>query len=305
MKIQYHIDKNDSNLTIKKILKEKLFVSTRLLNKLKLSNSILVNNVSKPVNHLLNLNDNIILDFDNMNNENTDKFLDKYEPYDFHINILHEDEYILIVEKPSNMIIHPTCNDRSYTLANAIAKYLEAKQISSIHILTRLDKDTSGICILAKNEYIQELFERKKDSINFKKEYICIVNGIVKKNHDFITKKIARSPNSIITREINENGDFAKTEYFILKKLENINATVLSVILHTGRTHQIRVHLNSIGHTLLGDDLYANEDEKNMILNYIKRQALHCSKISFYHPITNEFIEITSLPPNDMLNIIE
>lgn len=311
MNIQYIVDKNDNNSTLKQILKNNLYVSTKLITKLKTTNSILVNNKPEFINHIVKYNDVIILDFNNMNSDifsnkeqKNERFLDKYSPYDFPINILYEDDYLLIVEKPSNMLIHPTCDNRISTLANAMAKYLDKQNIYSIHILTRLDKDTSGICVLAKNEYIQELFEKKKDIINIKKEYLCIVNGLVEKNHDFIIKNIARSPGSIITREINEMGDFAKTEYNVLKKLEDKNATVLNIILHTGRTHQIRVHMKSIGHTLLGDDLYADKNEEEIILKYIKRQALHCTKISFQHPITNDFIEINSNPPDDILNII-
>lgn len=317
MNIQYFILKEDENLPLKQILKNKLYISSRLITKLKTSDSILVNDKSEFVNYIVKYDDKIYLDFDKMNtnylnddldnnlrNNSKNVFLNKFDSYDFPLNILYEDDFLLIVDKPNNMLIHPTCDNRETTLANAVATYFSKKNINTIHILTRLDKDTSGICIFAKNEYIQELFEKKKNIIHLKKEYLCIVNGIVQKDHDFIEKNIARSPHSIITREVNENGDYAKTEYNVLKRLQDKNATVLNVVIHTGRTHQIRVHMASIGHVLLGDDLYANDYEKQDILNFINRQALHCIKVSFFHPITNEFIEINSKIPNDIYNVI-
>ena len=210
---------------------------------------------------------------------------------------------MLIVNKDCNTPIHPSADNYENTLSNYVAYYLENKGINGIHILTRLDKNTSGICIFVKNEYIQELFMRKKDDIKLQKEYFCIVNGIIKKDHDIIELPIARKENTIILREVNENGDYAKTEYFVLNKNYHKNYTALKIILHTGRTHQIRVHLSHMNHTLLGDDLYAKENEKDFIQNYISRQALNYKKISFYHPITNEYIEIESNLPDDLLNL--
>ena len=299
MNLKYIVNKDEANTKLKYILKNKLYISNILLTKLKLKNSIFVNNEEKFVNYLVKENDIITVTIPNSDT----KFSDKFKTINNKINILYEDDYLLIINKDYNTPIHPSSDNYENTLSNYVAYYLENKGINGIHILTRLDKNTSGICIFAKNEYIQELFMRKKDDIKLQKEYFCIVNGIIKKDHDIIELPIARKENTIILREVNENGDYAKTEYFVLNKNYDKNYTALKIILHTGRTHQIRVHLSHLGHTLLGDDLYAKDSEKDFIQNYISRQALHCKKISFYHPITNEYIEIESNLPNDLLRL--
>ena len=314
MKLRYVISENDSNKTLKEVLKKKLYISNILLNKLKYTNSIFVNGNLEFVNYKVNINDEIIVDFEHMNyviyndKENVyyveNKYLDRYKKYDFDIDILYEDDYLLIINKKAGMAIHPSCANYEKTLSNAVATYLESKKIYSVHIVTRLDKNTSGICIFAKNEYIQELFIRKKDRIKLKKEYIAIVNGIVNDKHGVIEKPISRKNDSIILREVNKDGEYAKTEYFLYKNNYSKNYSVLNVILHTGRTHQIRVHMASIGHVLLGDTLYAEEFELKDINRLIERQALHSYKISFYHPISNKYISLTCNAPDDMKNLM-
>ncbi len=314
MKIKYVIKNNDNLKLLKDILKNNLFISNILLNKLKRTNSIFLNGYPLQfINCKVKENDIIILDFDNMNNiiyndknniyYKEEKFLDKYKRFDFTLDILYEDDYLLIVNKPYNMQIHPSSTNYETTLSNAVATYLEKQNIYSIHIVTRLDKNTSGICIFAKNQYIQELFIRKKDNISLKKEYIAIVSGIIQKKHDFINKNIKRKSDSIILRKVDPNGDIAKTEYFLEKINLKDNYSIVRLILHTGRTHQIRVHMASIGHVILGDTLYANEYNIKDIDKLIKRQALHSYKISFYHPITHKNISLVADIPDDMKSL--
>ena len=300
MDLNYTAKKEDVGLQLKNILKNKLYISNILLKRLKDENGIFVNKKNEFVNYKIKENDNIVINI-TMSDK---KFSDKFVTIKKDLNILYEDEYLLIVSKDAGIPIHPSTDNYYDTLSNYVAYYLEKKGINGIHILTRLDKNTSGICIFAKNEYIQELFLRKKDLIKLKKEYICVVNGIMEKEHNIIELPISRKKDTIILREVNKNGDHAKTEYFLQDICNEKNYSVLKILLHTGRTHQIRVHMSYIGHTLLGDDLYANENEKNIISQYIKRQALHAYKISFYHPITNEYIKVVSPIPNDILKLI-
>lgn len=305
MKITYKVEKNDNNKELKYILKNRLYISSKLLVKLKLSHAIFVNENPEFVNFIVKTDDIILIDFEILEkSENKKRFIDKFEKVDKKLDILYEDEYLLIINKPANMPIHPSCDNYNNTLSNIVASYLEKQKIYYIHILTRLDKNTTGICIFAKHEYIQELFTKRKKFIDFKKKYLCIVSGIVKKDHDIIEKNIARKDGTIIIREVNENGDFAKTEYTVLKRNIEKNYTVLEIILHTGRTHQIRVHMSHIGHVLLGDELYGIEHNITDNLKYIDRQALHCKKISFTHPITEERITIKCPIPEDMKKLI-
>ena len=284
MVLKYNIKKADENKELKTILKNRLYISSRLLSKLKQSHAIFVNNNEVYTNYVTKENDEILIDL-NILNSNKQNFSDKY----------------IIINKPTNMPTHPSHNNYDNTLSNIIANYLEKQKIYNIHILTRLDKNTTGICIFAKNEYIQELFMRRKEYINLKKEYICIVNGIVEKDSGIIEKNIARKKGTIILREVCDDGDYAKTEYSVISRNYDKNYTVLKIILHTGRTHQIRVHMSYIGHPLLGDDMYS---DKKDIKKYIDRQALHCYKISFIHPILKKEIDIVCKLPDDMKNLI-
>ena len=308
MKIQYIAQKRDEGLRLKDVLKKRIYISTELLKKLKYSNSILVNNENKFVNYIVKENDAITVDLENfIASKSTSKFEDKFVLKDEPLDILFEDEYLLIVNKPANMPTHPSSDNYENTLSNIVASYLKKQGIYNIHAVTRLDKNTTGICIFAKNEYIQELFVRIKNKISLKKEYIAIVDGLVEKDHDIIQKNIARMENTIILRQTvdEDKGDFAKTEYNVLERNIENNYTVLNVILHTGRTHQIRVHMIDIGHILLGDTLYAEHYNIKNIDKLIKRQALHAYKVSFNHPITNEFIQICAPIPQDMKLLIK
>lgn len=308
MKLEYIVNKEDENCNLKQILKKRLYVSNILLLKLKQTKSIFVNGIATFVTYTVKLNDVITVDLDNMYktlNNTLIKFSDKYVINSNPIDILYEDEYLLIINKPPFLPIHPSTSHYENTLSNSVAYYLEKQNIFSIHILTRLDKDTSGICIFAKNEYVQELFIRRKEFIDIKKEYIALVDGIVEKEHDIIELNIKRSKDSIITREVNSSGDYAKTEYYTISRNIYKNYSVLKVILHTGRTHQIRVHLSHIGHILLGDELYANKlNYTGDIRKYISRQALHARKITFNHPITNKKIIVEAPIPNDIKTLL-
>ncbi|MBO5477624.1 MAG: RluA family pseudouridine synthase [Clostridia bacterium] len=307
MKLNYIAKSYDQDKKLKDILKKRLYISTELLKKLKYSNCIFVNNKEEFVNYLVKENDTVTVDLEKyLNIKDTPKFEDKFILKDAPLDILYEDEYLLIVNKPENMPSHPSTDNYDNTLSNIVAAYLKKQGINNIHIVTRLDKNTTGICIFAKNEYIQELFVRRKEKLNLKKEYIAIVNGIVKENHGIIEKNIARIDNTIILRHtVNDNtGDYAKTEYNVLARNEEKNYTVVNVLLHTGRTHQIRVHMIDLGHILLGDTLYAEHYGIRDIDKLISRQALHAHSISFNHPITDEFIQIQADIPNDMKNLI-
>ena len=308
MKITYIANYIDEKRTLKEVLKNSLYVSTNLLKKLKLTKSIFVNNNVTNVNYIVHVNDIIIVDFDNMDNIlNKEKILFKEKfviKFENMPPILYEDDYLLIVEKPANMPVHPSSYNYENTLSNIVAGYLEKEGVFGIHIVTRIDKNTTGICVFAKHEYIQELFIRKKDSICMKKVYLCIAYGNIEDKHFIIEKNIARKENTIILREVNDYGDYAKTECFLIDNNYNLNYSILKVLLHTGRTHQIRVHMSYIGHPLLGDELYANEIKIKNICNLIERQALHCYNLSFFHPITNKYINIISNVPDDMKKLM-
>ena len=168
-----------------------------------------------------------------------------------------------------------------------------------IRPVNRLDKNTSGLVVFAKNEYIQECLVKQMKNNLFYKEYIAVCEGKFEKNKDVINAPIARKEESIIERCIDKNGDVAITEYKVLKYNETKNYSIVKCILKTGRTHQIRVHLSYIGHPILGDTLYGNSS------CLINRQALHAYKISFLHPITKQNVQYTSSLPSNINKLVE
>ena len=166
-----------------------------------------------------------------------------------------------------------------------------------IRPVNRLDRDTTGIVIFAKNEYIQDYLAKQMKLGLFYKEYLAVLEGFLKSKKGTINAPIARKENSIIERCINENGCPAITDYEVIKEFNNFS--LVKFILKTGKTHQIRVHSKHIGHSILGDTLYGASS------NLINRQALHCYKINFIHPITKENINLVAPLPEDINYIIK
>ena len=275
-----YIVKNEIN--IRQVLREHFGISNRLLLKLKQNKKIYLNN-SNNIYLDMNIKENdlikIILDFEEDNSN--------IVPVKMDLNILYEDDSLLIIDKPPHMPVHPSLNHYENSLSNGVKYYFDSINLHRlIRPINRLDKDTSGIVMFAKNEYIQSRLT------NYTKEYIAIVVGALE-GKGIIDKPIKRKTDSIIERCIDESGEKAITEYEVLKNF-NINGedlTEVKCLLHTGKTHQIRVHMASINHPILGDTLYGKPS------NLIDRQALHAYKIKFIHPITKKEIEVVSPIP--------
>lgn len=209
------------------------------------------------------------------------------------LNIIYEDEDILVVNKPAGMPIHPSMNHYENTLANAVMWYYESQGISfTFRCVNRLDRDTSGLTIIAKHMLSSHLLSRQVRERNLSREYLAIAEGITPKSGT-IDAPIARKANSVLERCIDsEHGEHAVTHYQRLSCTNELS--MLSLHLETGRTHQIRVHMASIGHPLIGDFLY-NPDNHLM-----QRQALHSFRLTFFHPITHEKMTFTAPLPDDM-----
>lgn len=277
---------------IKNVIVKEFDVSSRLLRKLKLNKCIYCNGKEAWVNGMAKVGDEISLNIASYGNaENIVS-----EPYE--LDILYEDDSLLIINKPGNMVVHPTCLHQNGTLANFVKYYFESKnEHIKLHFVNRLDRETSGVIVMAKNEYAQDILTKQMQSGIFSKEYIAIVNGVVKEEFGTVDLHIKRDTSSIMLRMVSSDGDRAVTHFKVIKRMENM--TVLKLRLETGRTHQIRVHCKAIGHSILGDGLYSDIET-----DLINRQALHSYRTSFVHPISRERIEVTANLPDDMKNII-
>ncbi|MCZ8533012.1 RluA family pseudouridine synthase [Psychrobacillus psychrodurans] len=256
---------------------------------------ITVNGVEKTVRHKLDSGDTVQITFP------PEKKSDGLIPQKLRFPILMEDNHLLILTKDAGVSTIPSREHPTGTMANFLAGYLEESGLSStVHIVTRLDKDTSGIICVAKHRHAHHLLSEMQKSGLISRTYEAIVHGHIQQDEFLIDAPIGRKNGSIIERIIDSEGKKAKTSVQVLSRFENIGEklTHVRLQLHTGRTHQIRVHMMSIGHPLLGDDLYGGN------LRLINRQALHARELTLLHPFTKEKVHLVAPFPEDMKELI-
>lgn len=214
------------------------------------------------------------------------------------LSIVYEDDYLLVVNKPPGMNTIPSREHPYGSLAGGLIGYYKNKGISATtHIVTRLDRDTSGLVLIAKHSHVHHLFSKQQRSGDVKRRYEAFAEGVVEKSDGVIEASIARKPDSIIEREVHPDGQYACTLFEVSKRYEAF--THMNLRLKTGRTHQIRVHMRYIGHPLLGDTLYGG----NRAL--IPRQALHCKELTFSHPFLHKKMHFTANLPIDMQEVLD
>jgi len=223
-------------------------------------------------------------------------------PIQMDLDIVYEDSNLIILNKPPHLVVHPTKKKVDKTLAHGIVYYMKEKtgEITVPRFYNRLDMDTSGLIVVAKNGHAQA-FLQNKEKATVKKYYQTIVEGIMEEDEYIIESPIGRVGDAI-RREIlpvEEGGQIAKTKVNVLKRLDGQNLTLLEVELFTGRTHQIRIHLSSIGYPIVGDSLYGQEEQ------VVKRQLLHAYKLKFTNPETHLMEEVVAELPKDMLEILK
>lgn len=290
MELKYVANNLPSYLNVRQVLKSEFNMSNRLITKLKQNKLIYLNDQETYLDKSLSSGDTVkcIIDF----NESSENIISTK----MDLKIIYEDDFLLVVDKPYNMAVHPSILHYNNSLSNGIKYYFESIGLNrKIRPVNRLDRDTTGIVIFAKNEYIQECLIKQMELKTFYKEYIAILEGTFDTNKGIIDAPISRKEGSIIERCINENGTKAISYYEVLNNKNNLS--LVKFVLDTGRTHQIRLHSKYIGHPIIGDTLYGHESP------LIDRQALHCRKISFVHPITKKQIELISPIPMDMYKI--
>lgn len=290
MKLEYVIKNNELN--INQILQNELNMSSRLLYKLIKGEKILLNGDVCDTRNFGNSGDLLIVDFDYKEDNSN------IVPKKMSLDIVFEDEWLLVINKPAGIAVHPSILHYSDSLCNGVKFYFDSIGLKKkIRPVNRLDLNTSGLVVFAKCEYIQECLISQMKNKQFKKEYLAVCNGFFEEKSGTINLPIARKENSIIERCISESGQSAITHYEVLKEFDNYSLVKCS--LGTGRTHQIRVHMSAIGHSLVGDSLYGS------ISDLIDRQALHCYNLQFIHPVYKEPLNLYGEIPLDFKNLRE
>ncbi|MGG0644259.1 RluA family pseudouridine synthase [Sporosarcina gallistercoris] len=256
---------------------------------------ILVNGEERTVRWMLEQGDKIIIEFP------PEEIGEGLVPEHGELSILAEDDSILVVEKPPGQGTIPSRNHPKGTLANTISgKYVNDQHPATVHVVTRLDTDTSGVVCIAKNRHIHHLLSTQMQQTGFDRRYIAFVSGWIHEETFTIEMPIGRKDGSIIERIVRTDGQYARTDVLVTGRFEMDGSryTMVELQLHTGRTHQIRVHMSHVGHPLLGDDLYGGP------CHLISRQALHCKSVSFQHPSTNNYVSFESELPQDLLRLL-
>lgn len=219
-------------------------------------------------------------------------------PEQLALSIVYEDEAVLVIDKPAGMATIPSFNHLNGTIANAVLGYYEKRNIPyTVHVVTRLDRDTSGLLLIAKHQYSHSLLAGEQKAGNVHRNYCAVVEGRLAKRAGTIDANIGRKEGSIIERTVIETGKRAITHFQV--EQESSRYSLVSIRLETGRTHQIRVHFSHIGHSLAGDDLYGGT------ATHINRQALHCQSLSFIHPFTKKVMQFHSAPPRAFTQLIK
>lgn len=302
--LQYKIKELDNERPIDLYLKSMGYSSQNLIALKKIPEGILLNGVETNVNQKVHTDDLLTIQIRESHSS------PHIAPVPLPLNIIYEDEDILVINKPSNMPIHPSQSNYDNTLANGVMHYYNSQNIPYVfRCINRLDRDTSGLTILAKHMLSGNILSSMVQNRELKREYLAIVSGIPHPLQGMIEAPIARAEGSIIERCVNgQTGEHAVTHYHVLqsfflppKPMNHKNHispgeifSLVSLWLETGRTHQIRVHMKHIGHPLIGDFLYHPD------MRYIHRQALHSHRLVFPHPITKERMALTAPLPDDM-----
>lgn len=295
--INYEIGTEYKGRRINSFLREKGYPERILTLLRKKEGNLLINGTPVHMNYILHKNNSHeLLTVVISEEESSHTFESSNIPPD----IVYEDEDLLVVNKPAGMPVHPSLNHRENTLANSVTGYFTEKNEPFVfRCINRLDKDTTGLTILAKHYLSAGILSQSMQNREIKREYTAIAEGCFERAFGTIDYPIGRSSDSLITRKIDpERGEPAVTHYKVVEYNEKLNLSVVMLTIDTGRTHQIRVHMRAIGHPLVGDYLY------NPANKMLPRQALHAGHIEFTHPITGERLSFTQPLPEDMKQLL-
>lgn len=290
--IEYYIDEESEGLRIEQFLRRKGYSGQNLTEIKRMPKSVLVNGEHYYMREQLKKGDHLAICICET------ECSEKIPPTEIPLNIVYEDEDIIVINKPAGMPIHPSLNNYTNSMANALAWYYQKQGKPFIfRCCNRLDRDTSGLTVVAKHLVSGNILSSMVYKREIHREYQAIVRGHITPESGTINAPLARKPGTIIERMVDfENGETAITHYQLIKEANG--HSLVSLKLETGRTHQIRIHMKHIGFPLIGDYLY------NPDMEYMSRQALHSHRLVFNHPITGERMEFVAPLPEDMVRVI-
>ena len=291
--IDYIIDEDSASLRVEQFLRRKRYSGQNLSEIKRMPKSILVNGVHYYMRQELSKGDHLQVRICETKNS------EKIPPTNLPLNIIYEDEDLLVLNKPAGMPIHPSLNNYTNSMANALAYYFQSQGKPFIfRCCNRLDRDTSGLTIVSKHLVSGSILSDMTKYREVHREYLAIARGSVTPSEGTIQAPLGRKEGTIIERTVDwEHGEDAVTHYKVVKEANG--HSLVSLRLETGRTHQIRIHMKHLGYPLIGDYLY------NPDMEYMTRQALHSHHMEFTHPITGEHMSFTAPLPVDMARVMQ
>ena len=293
--MRYTVTQAEDGKTVKEILLGSIGLSVAFLKHLKfMENGIMLDGEKVTVRRVVHAGDILCLATEN------EKLGSRLTPTELPLDIVYEDEDLVVPSKSADMPTHPSHNHHGDTLADALAYYYkDAPEPFVFRPINRLDRNTSGLTLIAKNRISAARLAASMRDGKIKKQYVAILDGILPDGRGSIETYLRRTGESIIVREVcdeNDGGDYALTHYEVIARSERYTLVLASP--ETGRTHQLRVHFASLGCAILGDDMYGE------VSPLIPRHALHALSLSFPHPSKDETVTCISLPPEDMAEVI-
>ena len=291
--IDYIIDEDSAGLRVEQFLRRKRYSGQNLSEIKRLPKSILVNGVHYYMRQELSKGDHLQVRICETKNS------EKIPPTNLPLDIIYEDEDLLVLNKPAGMPIHPSLNNYTNSMANALAYYFQSQGKPFIfRCCNRLDRDTSGLTIVSKHLVSGSILSDMTKYREVHREYLAIARGSVTPSEGTIQAPLGRKGGTIIERTVDwEHGEDAVTHYKVVKEANG--HSLVSLRLETGRAHQIRIHMKYLGYPLIGDYLY------NPDMEYMTRQALHSHHMEFTHPITGEHMSFTAPLPEDMARVMQ
>nr|WP_026022206.1 RluA family pseudouridine synthase [Clostridium senegalense] len=288
----YKVESKGEGMKVRDYMKDVLELSGRFIKKVGLSDRIKINGNVVRLNHKLTEGDILIIQVEKKNESQN------IIPEKMDIDVVYEDMDLIIVNKPVNMVVHPTKSYPTGTLSNGVLNYFrENGENCIVRLVSRLDMDTSGLIMIAKNQFAHMNLAKSMENNLITKKYLAICHNGILEDSGTINANIGIMKEDSIKRSVMDSGQRSITHFKVLERFKK--GSLIELKLETGRTHQIRVHLSYLNCSIYGDSLYGKEEKE-----YIKRQALHAYKLILPHPRTGKIIEVEKEMPQDMKRLV-